>query len=161
MNLFDKFFLERFDLLESFQAFDTKHRLGILKSLREETDETQFLSLVTEINFGTFFDNFCSSVAYEKSYGKFTPDWTFKMNDQDIVAEVLRLNPSASDKAVLDFDNTFMNAIHEIKIGCFLSFDHDEINRDSIDIEKCKNLVEKWLNRKPEVNEAIRLPGGY
>lgn len=159
MTLLENFFEGREILLNSFKEFDSKHKLGLLNSLSKENNEIDFLSTITKIHFGIFFDKYSLSVRHEKSHDGLTPDWTFDINGQEIIAEVLRLNPSLSDKVKLDFDDNFMDAIHEIKTSCFLSFDYDEkvIDREAIDIQMCKVLVENWLNNKPAINDTIIL----
>jgi len=159
MNIFALYFDGRDDLLGAIKLFDTKHHAGLVASLNKETKETDFLSTITEINFGLFFDKISNTVQYNKTYENLTPDWTLTINGQNIIAEVLRLNPSSSDKVKLDFDNDFMEAMHQIMVGCFLSFDYDEkeIKRENIDIPKCTILVEKWLKTKPAINDTLVL----
>ncbi len=159
MSLFENFFEGRENLLKSFKDFDSKHNQGLINSLSKENSEIDFLSTITEIHFGIFFDEYSSSAKHEKPHDGQTPDWTFNINGQQIIAEVLRLNPSLSDKVKLDFDDNFMNAIHEIKTSCILSFYYDEkvIDRKAIDIKMCKALVEDWLNKKPAINDTIIL----
>ena len=157
MTLLSKFFEGREALFETFEEFDDRHGLGIINSLYKENNEVDFLSKITEIHFGLFFGTFSSSVKYSKMYDKLTPDWALTINGQEIIAEVMRLNPSVADKVKLDFDSKFMNALHEIKQKCVLEFSYDDkiINIDKINIIKCKALVESWLNNKPAINEMI------
>jgi len=101
MSYFEIFFKDREELYNSFKSFDTKHRLRILDKLSQKENESDFLSLVTEVNFGLFLDQFSDSIC-KMSFDKLTPDWTIELNNQKIIAEVVRLNPSAKDKAHLD-----------------------------------------------------------
>ncbi len=159
MNLFNLYFDGRDDLLGAITLFDKQHHSNFVSILGREENENVFLSTITEIYFGLFFDKICTTINYNKLYENLTPDWTITINGQNVIAEVLRLNPSLSDKLKLDFDNKFMEAIQQIMIGCFLSFDYDEreISRENIDTEKCKLLVEKWLNSKPAIGDTIVL----
>lgn len=159
MTLFENFFDGKENLLKSVKDIDSKHKLELINSLSNENTEVDFLSKISEIYFGIFFDEYSSSAKYEKSHDGKEPDWTFNINGQEIMVEVFRLNPSLPDKVNLDFDYNFMKAIREVQTGCFLSFDYDEtvIVREDIDIQKCKVLVEDWLNKKPAINETIIL----
>jgi len=140
--LLSKFFLGRDELLEQIKTFEKKRQLNLLRHLASKENEEEFLSVISEIQFGLFFDKKASTVYYEKRIDNKKPDWTFTMNGQEVIAEVVRLNPSAKDKADLDFIDGFMESIHEIEIGCIISVDFKwgAIEKDRIDFSACKNF---------------------
>jgi hypothetical protein len=142
MGYLEEFFKNRDNLYNSFKSFDTKHGLGILNQLSKQKTESKFLSLVTEINFGMFLTQFSDSISYEMSFDKITPDWTIEMNNQKIIAEVVRLNPSAKVKAHLDSDSPHRGII---------KFDFRRLHSGK------SRLVEKALTYTPII-EKYNLP---
>ena len=160
-SLIDKFFSGREDLLEQVKVFEKKRKLNLLKSLKSEDNESQFLSKISEIQFGLFLDQNATALIYEKSIDDKTPDWFITMYDQEIIAEVVRLNPSARDKVDLDFIDKFMDSIQEIEIGCFLSFDcnYETIERENIDFSVCKSIIKDWISNSPNIHDKIVLYG--
>jgi hypothetical protein len=145
--LFNKFFSQRDDLRLEFEQFDAKYKLGFVKKLINENDERRFYSRITEINFGIFFDNIGCLVECDKLYEKMTPDWTLKVNEQYLIAEVLRLNPSELDKNVIDFEEKIEAIFREmdIGIGCILEISCDKKKIKSVDVDKCSSFVMSWL----------------
>lgn len=159
MAIFDYFFDQKNELLSAIISLDGKHNLELIKKLKKETVESQFLSLVTEVNFGLFLDQFCSSLKYGIRHGNQTPDWTLEMNNQSLIAEVLRLNPAECDNQNLRFSDTFANSVREIQIGCILSLDYEaeEIKNEIFDYHWCRKEIEKWLLTTPQQNDFITL----
>jgi hypothetical protein len=159
MSLIHQFFEKREYLFNRIRDFELKHTLSLIKRLENEQNEVQFLSMVTEIQFGLFFDQYATSMKYEASIENKTPDWLIEMNEQIVIAEVVRLNPSASDKEELDFDDSLIDVFGQIKVGALLHFDYDEktISRSEIDILDCKRLIEQWLFKRPNLHETITL----
>ncbi|NIJ51709.1 hypothetical protein [Dyadobacter arcticus] len=98
MDLVNEFFAERAQLYDVIVEFDKKHKQSLIKKLTSEKKKGDFLSLITEINFGLFFDQFCTKIEYDKKIGGQTPDWTLDVNGQTVLAEVMRLNASQSDQ---------------------------------------------------------------
>ncbi|MBO0356672.1 hypothetical protein J0X19_01820 [Hymenobacter sp. BT186] len=161
MTFFDKFFDGRIELYNQYKAFDAKHQLRVLSQLSQEDNQSQFLSKISEINFGLFFDNLNSQISYEKIYDNYTPDWAIELNGQSIIAEVLRLNPSVAEQRFLDFCDEFESKIRAIEIGCCLNFKYDKnlLDIDNIDIDACKVLIENWLRDNPVENRVLVLFG--
>jgi hypothetical protein len=146
-------------LLTQIEAFEKKHKLNLLRRLRTEVNEARFLAMITEIQFGLFFDKIANSLKYEQPIDNKTPDWTIGMNGQEIITEVVRLNPSAADKDELDFEDNFMDSLEKISIGCLLHFGYDPktINRKQIDISKCREIIENWLAPPRNIGDKILL----
>ncbi len=148
MSLFSLFFDGHKELLEEIKLLDKKHNLNLVRKLETETIKTQFLSTIIEIHFGIFFDKIAADIFYEKKIDNKTPDWTLWISNQQVLCEVLRLNPSNPDQGHLDFTDRFMDAIHEIEIGCILYFEYDEsLPRNHIDFADCKTEVQNWLQQ--------------
>jgi hypothetical protein len=158
MSYFQKFFENREMLLQTLQQFASKHDLKFLDKLRAETDKTQFLSKISEANFGFFFFPFASSFKEEPLIGGKTPDWAITINGQEIIVEVLRLNASAEDQKNLDFMDSFIEKMKEIKIGAFLSFTvEDNVNVEDISLENARDEIEKWLLKRRLTHESFVL----
>jgi hypothetical protein len=160
-SLFDKFFSHRDDLKEKFQKFDTKYKLGLINKLAKEKDERRFYSRITEINFGIFFDTIGCSVECDKLYGQMTPDWTIKVNGQHIIAEVLRLNPSESDKQLIDFQEKLAEILNKVSLdaGSTLEIHCEKNKAQFLDVDNCASLIGDWLINKPQVGNALCLFG--
>lgn len=158
-NLFNNFFSDRDNLKEKFQHFDDKYNLGLINKLIKEKDERQFYSRITEINFGIFFDAIGCSVEYDKPYGKMTPDWTLKVNEQYIIAEVLRLNPSESDKYLIDFQEKLADILSKVDVDTGVNLEiYCEKNKvQFLDADKCALLIEDWLMSETQIDNALCL----
>lgn len=162
MNMeLNSFFLENKILFDSFKELESKHKIPLFKTLRikEKEGQTAFLSAISEFQFGVFFDKIANKMQYDRLLKGTTPDWTLEMNDQTVIAEVARLNPSKSDQLIFDFEYAVVSTLEQISIGCFLSYDYDpeSINRELIDFKILKDKIENWLNQDPNPQERIRL----
>ncbi len=76
-----------------------KHNLSLFDKIRKKQDELQLKSFLTEAHFGLYFDTIAQDLKYNnKIVGtKLTPDFLFKMNTQEIIAEVCHINPARKD----------------------------------------------------------------
>jgi hypothetical protein len=88
----DAYFLERPNVLPVIQEFETRRRLHLLKRLRQQQHDINFLSWLAEMRFGVQFDKMASTIAYDRKIEGQTPDWIIEANNQKIIAEVARLN---------------------------------------------------------------------
>jgi len=160
MSLFDKFFEDRQHQISDIQSLDKRHSLNLSRKLRNETDQVSFLSTISEVRFAQFFDPCATSMIHEGRINGTTPDWLITMNEQQVLMEVARLNPSERDKVELDFEDAFFDAMHTIQFGCWLRFTYDEylIDRQSINIMECKQAVAEWLVEPREINDMLQLP---
>lgn len=159
MTLFEIFFNNRNEQLNKIELLQEKHNLHLLDKLKNENRNTEFLSLVSEINFALFFDEFASHINRPRIGKSQTPDWEVTMNNQKVILEVMRLNPSAKDKKELDFEDDFFDVLQKIRVGCFLGFEYinDETSRFALDIQQCRLLVEDWLKEERQQYETLSL----
>jgi len=79
--------LNRDDQVAAVKKLERKHNFNIFSSLNTETNKTSFLSAISEIRFGQFFDNCRSTLTYEPLIDGLTPDWLVEMNGQTLIAE--------------------------------------------------------------------------
>ena len=56
-SLIEIFFDGKEELLAKIKVFESKHNLKLLSRLKSEDNKVQFLSTITEINFGLFLMN--------------------------------------------------------------------------------------------------------
>jgi hypothetical protein len=155
-SLIESFFDGREALLEQIRTFERNHKLRLIDRLKAAYNEVHFHSTITEIHFGIFFSQIATSIKYESSIENKSPDWIFTSNGQTILAEVVRLNPSSTDKKELDFDDKLMDILQTIRIGCLLYFDYDDndLVRSEIDFIECKRELELWLSVSRQVGET-------
>lgn len=150
MNYFDHFFNQKKDLLNAITMLDQKHGLNLRANLKRTKAEDEFLATITEANFGLLFDSISNSIKYEYkvfSESAKTPDWTFIINDQCVVAEVVRLNQNESDQKISDFENSLMNILESIELPVLLELDFNDkkINEFAINKFDFKLHVYNWL----------------
>jgi hypothetical protein len=79
-------------LFEDIKFLERRRNLKLLSQLYHDKNEINFYSWISEMRFGLFFDNFCSELRHEERIDNKTPDWTIIINEQKILAEVLRVN---------------------------------------------------------------------
>ena len=106
MSVLDHFNTKLFSEIE---ALSKKHGLQIFKKLKKEKDLSNAISIVTEAHFGLFFDNKCTRLVYDQKIfpsSKRKPDWFININGQDIIVEVVLINPSEEDKYKIDMDRS-------------------------------------------------------
>lgn len=86
------YFEDSDEFYKSIEMFEKKRKLKLFKKLESDKDEINFYSWLTEMRLGLFFDQFCDDIKYDQSIENKTPDWTITINNQNILAEVLRIN---------------------------------------------------------------------
>jgi hypothetical protein len=109
MELYKK---KRPELLEKIEQLSLKHGLSLFNKIKQETNETNLNSLMTEAHFGIYFDTFSTSIKYNHKYfsqSNATPDFVACVNGQDIVFEVLRVNPAMTDAEIQVAEELAMN----------------------------------------------------
>src|SRR5436190_15698211 len=76
-----------------------KHNLSLFDKVRKEQDELQLKSFLTEAHFGLYFDMIGQDLKYNNKIAgsNLTPDFLFKMDSQEIIAEVCHINPAQKD----------------------------------------------------------------
>jgi hypothetical protein len=158
MSWFNIFFQDRDALLSQMTEFDRKYRFGLIEKLKKEKVTVDFLSTITEIHFGLFFDQFCDNLKY--NYPVFTgtsltPDWTVEINGQEVIAEVLRMNATFKDQGILDVDTSLMDALEEITQPYLVSLEYtyEQIDLTGWSMSDFKQHVEDWLSITRTVND--------
>jgi hypothetical protein len=158
MSNFEDFFAGRDELLEQFVEFNSRFNLHMLSNLKEEDNKDQFLSKVTEMNFGIFFSAFASSITHQPSFSGLTPDWSVTVNGQKVVLEVLRLNAAKPDKLKMDFIDRFIDKVSGIPIGAVLSLSIlEESESFQFDLSASVKTIESWLATVPREGAQIVL----
>ena len=88
----DKYFDQNPMVYEAIQDFARNRAVNIFKTLRNDENEINFLSWLSEMKFGLQFDKFASAMEYDADMNGQTPDWLVTANKQTFVAEVVRIN---------------------------------------------------------------------
>lgn len=97
MKLFEQI---RPEFLEQVKVLSEKHNMSLFDKIRKERNIVNLKSFLTEAHFGIYFDTIGNSLRYNhriSNTNALTPDYTFSINSQQIIAEVCRVNPTESD----------------------------------------------------------------
>lgn len=97
LTIADEYFETRPTLRTEIQSLERKRGLSLLSKLRAEHDAINFFSALAEIRTGLFFDPLCSELRPNAPVDRKRPDWSFTMNGQHVICEVLRLNTPEED----------------------------------------------------------------
>ena len=85
-------------LLDNIENFSKKHKLSLSSKIRKEKNLRNLESFLTEAHFGLYFDEIGSNIKYNTKISEdLTPDYLFQKNGQQIIAEVVRVNPVQKD----------------------------------------------------------------
>lgn len=91
------------DLMSEIELFSRKHSLSLYNKVRKENDRRNLESLLTEAHFGLYLDKIGSSIKYNNVIGdSLTPDFSFVRSEQEIIVEVVRVNPVQKDMDIED-----------------------------------------------------------
>lgn len=158
MGLFNDFFKDKQDLLFAIENLCAKHSFDLLKRLKKEKEKANFLSVITELQYGLFFDKLGATIRYEQEISRdsgLTPDWNLQLNNQTIIAEVGRLNPAQNVQRLSDIDEALSGALKEIKLSYYVhvSYQPECVNLCDFDIHFFKEFVEEWLSNDREVGD--------
>lgn len=164
MDMFDQFLHEQPSLLVSLQQLDAAHSLSTVKRLQKETNKDNFLSAITELQFGLLFHSLGATLRYEyKAFpgSLMTPDWSLVLNGQTIVAEVARLNPAQDVQRSAGMVEALAGALKEIRIGCCVqvTYDDEELDPKTFDFALFKEIVENWLGRADDTMQPLTIDG--
>lgn len=99
------FYNTHIGLKEKIENLSEKHNISLFSKLNKEKNKNNFESLLTEANFGLFFDKIGTNLRYNSivfKNSKTTPDFIFSMNSQDIIVEVFRVNESEDENTNID-----------------------------------------------------------
>ena len=100
-------------LLDNIEKFSKKHKLSLINKIRKEKNIRNLESLLTEAHFGLYFDEIGSVIKYNTKISEaLTPDYLFQKNGQEIIAEVVRVNPVQKD---MDIDEEEAKHIEKFK----------------------------------------------
>jgi len=160
MSLFELYFEKRLDLVNEIKALDEKHQLHFITLLQKEKDRANFLSIISEIYFARFFDTIAETILHDKPLANKRPDFNLSINNQQIIAEVARLNPSEGDQKQLQFESAFMTSMEQIKFNCMVDFDYDQnaLIPDDVDLDVCKAMLSDWLSADRAPGDQLQLP---
>ncbi|WKN32082.1 hypothetical protein PZB74_01775 [Porifericola rhodea] len=163
MSLYEMYISGRKSFETELQVFNDQTKRKVLNKLRKERNRMNFLSHITEINFGFFYAQNGALLEYEKKYrvdGKINePDWTIYLNGQVIIGEVLRLNLIHSEQSIKEFEEQLVNRVKQIKGNYCLQIDYknqyflpSDYNLDFI----IEELV-KWLTEPRSLMDQVVL----
>ena len=159
-DIFNLFLKYNPDFIEKLELFPKALKKTLLGKLNNAQTETDFLSFVSEINFGLLFNELGFSLQYEKVLfdGK-TPDWEISVENTKAICEVYRLGQSEQDQKITNFENKLKRGFEVIKYGYQIkySFQKDCINADDFEIEKIISELKNWLSNNREVGDIITI----
>lgn len=101
----DIYFDKNKDKFDSLKKLEEKRQTKLFDKLLRDQNEINFLSWLSEMNFGLRLDKFASTMSYDKPTNNQTPDWIVSANDQTIIFEVLRIN--LDENALIEKINNF------------------------------------------------------
>lgn len=87
------------EILSKIEAFSKRNRTSLFEKIKAEEDLLNLKSLLTESHFGMYFEQIGEAIRYNQKIGSHnqTPDFLFKLNGQEIIAEVCHINPTQND----------------------------------------------------------------
>lgn len=163
MTLWDKYLEYHPDLIGRLERIDIKSKNRFTKKLKREKDRNNFIATITELQCYEFFLESGFKVEFEKSYqfkgNKLTPDLTINKDDQEIIVEVVRLNPTAKDSKRNNFESSLLEKIEELKKKCIVKIDFiDEyFDPNQYDESTIVKDLEVWLESNFFLNSKIIL----
>lgn len=163
MTYFERYITGWTDFLPSLNIFGKQTKKKLVKELKSQNDELNFLSKISEIRFGLFYAQHGAQLDYEKKYKLdhklLTPDWTIHLNKQTIITEVVRLNPTLKDHKRNTFELDLINKIEQIKerYWLVLNFRKEYFDPLSFDHEEIVSSLRNWLSNKRKVGDQITL----
>jgi hypothetical protein len=119
---------------------------SILNRLLKTTDEINFVSMISEINFGKYLlKKFGNVIEFEPNIEGKKPDWFIDINNDKIIFEVLRINLH-NEKLQEKLDNYKDGETEMASSGVFIGSAH--LNRNDLD---------KVLNKEIQYRHLIEL----
>lgn len=159
-DIFNMFLKYNPDFITKLDLFPKELKESLLRKLKNATNETDFHSLIAEINFGLFFNELGFSLQYEKiHFNKKTPDWTISIDEKNAICEVYRLGQSKIDQKITDFENKLKRGFETINLGFHIkfSFKHDCTNATDFEIENYISELRNWLCKNRRVGNIITI----
>ena len=147
MNLWEKYLGYHPEIISRLDLIDEASRAKFLRRMKSEKDQSNFSSTLTELSFYEFFQKQGFEVEYDKTHGKFTPDLTLKRDNNQIIAEVLKLNTTEKDTGRNHFESLLIEEIEKIEINCWIQIDFKEEYFDTslYSYEEIANKLADWL----------------
>ena len=93
----EQYFIDRPVFLQEIKELERNRNLNLLHKLYKDRNEINFYSWLSEMRFGLYFEKICIEIKHEYPFDNKTPDWTIRINNQEIIAEVLRLNTNEQE----------------------------------------------------------------
>ena len=160
MNYYSEFFKDKPELELSFRQLSTDFDIPVERKLKAITDETEFLAAIIEFRFGVLFSALSYTLFHDRIIfpeSPLKPDWTIICDQETIVAEVVRLNPSLKDSQELEFSDNLMETLQSIEENFFLELDYDytQVSALELDHDDIKSLVIDWLKPERAVGDQV------
>lgn len=87
------------EVLSKIEAFSKRNGISLFEKIKSEENLLNLKSLLTEAHFGIYFEEIGEAIRYNQKLGSAnqTPDFQFRLNRQEIIAEVCHINPTQND----------------------------------------------------------------
>ncbi|WP_050380546.1 hypothetical protein [Chryseobacterium sp. Hurlbut01] len=159
MNLLSIFCNYHPEFMEGLNSFSELNRGKLLRKLKSAENRTAFLSTVSEIRFGDFFQKLDFEIKYDEKIEDKTPDWTLNSSTFPIICEVYRLGRSNKDQKRSDFENSLKKQLEKIPSNLVIkiTIDDNYDNYDELQIDRIKAQFEAWLEKEPTINNELFL----
>jgi len=153
------------EFLNSLELFSELNKNRILKALNNEKEKMNFLSTVTEIQFGLLFVKLGFEIEYDKKYpNNQKPDWSIFVSDSIVLAEVYRLGKSQKDQARSDFEYPLMKKIEKLNHRYLIkmTFLDEYFDTAKFNTEIIVGELDNWLtNSSKNKGETIILQKNF
>jgi hypothetical protein len=156
------------EILDRLDKLDKRTKDRFTRKMKNEKDENNFSSILTELSFFETFIEKGFSVELEKEYvnlqgKKFTPDLTLSKNGQSIIAEVVRLNPTKQDDIRNKFESALIEKLEKIEFGCWLQVDfvQEYFATENYDVEEIVRQVSGWILKNDIVNAQLTVENNF
>jgi hypothetical protein len=160
IDIYNLFLKYNPDFRAKLEIFPTVLKTSLIRKLKNTQSEVDFLSHVSEINFGLLFNKLGFNLNYEKLLlnGK-TPDWEISIENAKAICEVYRLGQSIKDLNITSFENKLKRGFEEIPYGYQIKYGYEEdcINADNIEIENIVSELNDWLSCNREIGERVTI----
>jgi len=137
------------EFIESISVLSENIKQDALDRLENAKTETDFLSLIAEINFGLLFNKLGFQLEYEKKYSKKTPDWTITLQNSTAICEVYRMGLSKKDQNISDFVNQIKRNFSKLPYSYRIRFTflQEYFESTKYDAEKIIFELSEWLKK--------------
>jgi hypothetical protein len=125
---------------------DSRSSEKILRKLRKENNETNFLSTVSEFRFIQFLEQKELQVEYEPRIEGLNPDLRILLESSAVYADVKRFNLSDLDQKNKRFFDQLFEALKQVKHSVYVFVTQlQEFDYDSYSISALATEIEAWL----------------